>query len=180
MRTQLPFNNVAWAKAYLHTKWHLNPPSRLATIYMGRKSGGCAPFRGELGLHLTRCGLGRGLPAYQVASSSIQPFFHNRHGPKIGRGLCPFWGGRSGSPSDTMWPGPKLTAIPSGTLIHPAVWPQYMSLKVRRCCSFFGGGELGPHLTQCLELRPASIPGGILIHPAVWPQYTNVTDRTDR
>jgi len=30
---------------------------------------------GELGPHLTQCGLGRGLSPYQVASSSIQPFF---------------------------------------------------------------------------------------------------------
>ena len=32
----------------------------------------------------TQCRLGRGLPPYQVASSSIQSFGHNRHGPKIG------------------------------------------------------------------------------------------------
>jgi len=36
--------NVDWAEAYLRTKWHLDPPSRLATIYMGRKVGS-APFR---------------------------------------------------------------------------------------------------------------------------------------
>ena len=32
---------------------------------------------GGLGSHLTQCGLGRGLPLYQVASWSIQPFGHN-------------------------------------------------------------------------------------------------------
>jgi len=32
--------NVAWAEAFLHTKWHLDPPSRLVTIDMGRKWGG--------------------------------------------------------------------------------------------------------------------------------------------
>ena len=48
------------------------------------------PFWGELGPHLIQCGLGRGLPPYQVASWSIQPFGHNRHGPKIG-GYAP-WG----------------------------------------------------------------------------------------
>jgi len=41
---------------------------RLATIDMGRKVEGCAPFRGELGPYLTQCRLGRGLPPYQVAS----------------------------------------------------------------------------------------------------------------
>jgi len=28
-----PSNNVAWAEAYLRTKWHLDPCSRLATIH---------------------------------------------------------------------------------------------------------------------------------------------------
>jgi len=81
---------------------------RLATINMGRKEGCCcAPLGGELGPHLTQCGMGRGLPQNQVASWSIQPFGHNRHGPKfvglrpyltqcgVGRGLPPcevsFW-----------------------------------------------------------------------------------------
>ena len=32
-----PSNNVAWAQAYLCTKWHLDPSSRLATTDMGRK-----------------------------------------------------------------------------------------------------------------------------------------------
>jgi len=31
---------VAWAKAYLHTKWHLDPFSHLATTDMGQKLGG--------------------------------------------------------------------------------------------------------------------------------------------
>ena len=41
----------------------------------------------ELGLHLTQCRLGRGLPQYQVVSLSIQIVDHNRHGPKSG-GCC--------------------------------------------------------------------------------------------
>ena len=31
--------SVAWAKAYLRNKWHLDPCSRLATIDIGRKLG---------------------------------------------------------------------------------------------------------------------------------------------
>jgi len=59
-----PSNNVAWAEAYLRTKWYPDPSSRLAT-----KVGGLlCPFRRELGLHLTQCGLGRGLSPYQAAS----------------------------------------------------------------------------------------------------------------
>ena len=35
---------------------------------------------------------------------------------------APFWG--AGSPSNAMWPRPRLTSVPSGILIQPAVWPQ--------------------------------------------------------
>ena len=54
--------SVAWAEAYLRTKWHLNLSSRLATTDMGHffLGGGLCPlFWGELGPHLTLCGLGR-------------------------------------------------------------------------------------------------------------------------
>ena len=44
---------------------------------------------------------------------------HNRHGPKREGGLlCPFRGG-AGSPSNTMWPGPRPTSVPSGVFMHP-------------------------------------------------------------
>jgi len=51
---------------------------RLATIDIGWKVGrGCCGGTGSsLGHYLTQCGLGRGLPLYQVASWSIQPFGH--------------------------------------------------------------------------------------------------------
>jgi len=61
-------HNMAWAEAYIHTKWQPDPSSRLATIDMVRKVGAMPLFRGKLGLHLTQCRLGRGLPPYQVAS----------------------------------------------------------------------------------------------------------------
>ena len=35
----------------------------------------------------------------------------------------PFWG-RVGSPSNTKSPKPRPTSVPSGILIHPAIWPQ--------------------------------------------------------
>jgi len=45
---------------------------------MGRKLGGLCPFGvGELGIHLTQCGQGRGLPARQLSSWSVKPFGHN-------------------------------------------------------------------------------------------------------
>ena len=51
-----------------------------------KRGGCCAPFVGELGPHLTQCGLGQGLLPYQVASSSIQLFGHNRRELEIGWG----------------------------------------------------------------------------------------------
>ena len=79
-----PSNSVAWTDAYLRSKWYPDSSSRLATVDMGRslygrrlacvrkprKWGGLmCPLRlGEMGPHLTQCGLGRGLSAYQVAS----------------------------------------------------------------------------------------------------------------
>jgi len=56
--------NVAWAEVYFRTKWRLHPSNRLFEL----KTGGCAPFRGELQPHLTQRRLGRRLPPYQVAS----------------------------------------------------------------------------------------------------------------
>jgi len=76
-------HNVAWAEIYLRIEWCLDPSSHFATIDMGRKVGVLCPFLGELNFHLTQCRLGRGLPLCQMVSSSIQPFGHNRHGPKI-------------------------------------------------------------------------------------------------
>ena len=49
---------------------------------------------------------------------------HNRNGPKRG-GCCTLSrGGEAGSLSNTTWPGPRPTSVPSGVLLHPAVWPQ--------------------------------------------------------
>ena len=61
------------------------------------KNWGAMPlFSGSgAGPHLAQYGLGWGLSPYQVASSSIQPFGHNRYRPKIG-GLCPFERGELG------------------------------------------------------------------------------------
>jgi len=101
---------------------------RWATVWPQRhkpKSAGLlCPFPwGELGPDLTQCGLGRGLLPYQVASWSIQPFGHNRHGPKIG-GCAPVLEGEAGSLSNTMWPGWRPTSMTSFILIHPTVWSQ--------------------------------------------------------
>ena len=83
------------------------------------------PFRGQLGPRLIQCGLGRDLLPYQVASSSIQPFGHNRHGQKMGRGGCAHFSAGAESPSNTKSPGPRPTSVPSGILFYETVWPQY-------------------------------------------------------
>ena len=46
-----------------------------------KRGGLLCPFCGELGPRLIQYDLSRGLLPYQVVSSSIQPFGHNRHGP---------------------------------------------------------------------------------------------------
>jgi len=64
-----------------------------------------------------------------------QLFGYNRYGPKIG-GVPPFWGVGGGSPSNTMWPGIRPTFIPSGILIHPAIFhstPMSQTDRQRSC-----------------------------------------------
>ena len=93
------------------------------------------------------------------------------------------WGG-AGSTSNTMLPGPRPTYLPSGILIHPAVWPQQTWAENcggrGLCAPFLGGGAGSPFNTMWPGPRPTSLPGGIFIYPTVWPQYTNVAGRQDR
>ena len=67
---------------------------------------------------------------YLPSANWHRPFGNNRHGPKSGGGLlCPFPRlsvGGAGSPSNAVSPGP--TSVPSGSLIHPTVWPQYTNV----------------------------------------------------
>ena len=70
-------------------------------------------------------------------------------GRKVGAAM-PLSGRGAGSPSNTMWAGPRPTSIPSGMMIHTDVWPQQTWAKN---CGEGGGtvpllGELSPHLTQ--------------------------------
>ena len=50
------------------------------------------------------------------------------YGPKI-VGAVPLWG--SWVTSNTMWPGPRPTCVPSFILIRPTVWPQYTNVTER-------------------------------------------------
>jgi len=72
----------------------------------------------------------------------------SRHGPKIG-GCAPLFEAGAGSPSNTKSPGPRPTFIPSGILIHPAVWSQLTWAENCGVVPLFFCGGLGPHVTQC-------------------------------
>jgi len=69
---------------------------------------------------------------------------HNRHGPKTGGGSVPFWGGRAGSPSNTMSLGSRSTCIPSGILIHPGFWQQQTWAENWKGYAPFGGRSWVP------------------------------------
>ena len=79
-----------------------------------------------------------------------------------------------------MSPGPRSTSLPSGILIHSAVWlPQTWAENWGVLCPFsWWAGS--PFKTMWPGPRPTSVPSFVLIHPTVWPQYTDVTDRTER
>ena len=51
------------------------------------------------------------------------------------------WG--AGSPSNTMWPVPRPTSLPSGVLSNPAIWPQQTWAKNWKGCAPFGGRGAG-------------------------------------
>jgi len=63
-------------------------------------------------------------------------------------GSVPFLVSGDGSPSSTMWPGPRPTYVPSAILIYPAIWPRWTwAENGRGLRPVFGEGELGPHVT---------------------------------
>jgi len=112
-----PSNKVAWAKAYLHTKWHLNPSSRLASMDMGRKLGAVPFRRGRAGSPCNTMSplLGHTyVPSFADAYSRLATIDMRR---KLG--AVPLWKGGAESPSNTMWPGPRPTCTPSFIFIHP-------------------------------------------------------------
>jgi len=79
-----------------------------------------------------------------------------------------FWGGGAGSASNTMWhgrPTTRPTFVPSGILIHPAVWPQRKWAKNWRGLCPFLGGSYGTVICpvcrprrHCVRLGPSSPP----------------------
>jgi len=127
-RAGSPSNNVASAEAYLHTKWHLDPCSRLAG--------------------------------------------HNRYGPKIGGSASFFGKGNWVLPSNTISLGPKPISLPSGILIHAAIWPQQIWAENGALCPFAGGGVGSTSTRMWPGPRPTRTPSFILIRRTVWTLAT--------
>jgi len=139
---------------YLHTKWHLDECSRMATIEMGRKLWtGLCPFSGE----------GRAGSPSKTKSPGLRPnsipsvtLIHAAIWPqqiwaKNWVGAVPLWGEGAGYPSNTMWPGlrPRVMVIcemrnvkmRKGILrndVRNALWlvdrETCISQITRRCC----------------------------------------------
>ena len=113
-------------RGLLPYKWRLHPFSRLATIDMGQKlgGGGCALFSGGAGSPWTQSRRAEAYlhtkwhlsPSSRVATTDISR--------KLGA-LCPLGEGEL-SPNLTQCRvrRPRPTSVPSGILIHAAVWPQ--------------------------------------------------------
>jgi len=51
---------------------------------------------------------------------------------KVGGAAALLSVGGTGSPSNTMSPGPRPTTVPSDILIHPTVWSQYTNVIDRQ------------------------------------------------
>jgi len=125
-------SKIAWAEAYLHVKYHLDPSSRLATINKGGNLW-APPFFGERerGPHLTKS---RGPRTTSIPSVILIHAAMHLAATDVGRkwGAVPLWRGRAGSSSNAMWPGPRPTCEPSFILIRPTVWPQYTNVTDRQ------------------------------------------------
>ena len=81
---------------------------------------------------------------------------HNRH---MGRKE----GGRggAGSPSNTMWPGPRSTSVPNGVLIPSSPFGHNgHGPKIGGCAPFVEADWVPPN-TVCPEPRPTSMPSFI-------------------
>ena len=123
--------NVAWAEAYLHTKWHVDASSRLATIKMGRKLGVLWPLFGEGSCDPIEHYVDW-TKAYLHAKCHLDPYSRlatTDMGQKLGA-LPPFWGGELGFHL-TQCGMVKAFIMRGFILIHPTVWPQYANVTDR-------------------------------------------------
>jgi len=96
----------------------------------------------------------------------------------MGRKLeaVPFFLGGAGSPSNIKSPGPRPTSIPSGILIHSAVWLQGTWVENRGLCPFWGRGAGSPSNRMWPGPRPTRMSNFMLIYPT-GQDRTGQTDR---
>jgi len=94
----------------------------------------------------------------------IQPFGHNRHGPKIGEV----------AQHNSVW-----TEVYRRTKWHLDTSSRLTTIDIARkmgrgggYAPFLGSGAGSSSHTKSPGLRPTSTPSGILIRSAVWPQQT--------
>ena len=117
----------------------------------GPKRGGCcAPFAESWDPVYTMCSMAWA-EVYFRTKWRLYPFSRLATidmGQKLGGVVMPFFLGVAGSISNTESHGPRPTSMPTGILVHPAVWQQRTSAENKILCPF-RGAELGPHLTQC-------------------------------
>ena len=88
------------------------------------KTGGmcdCAPFMGSCDPIYHNVAWAE---VYLRTKRHLDPSSRLATGQKFDGVGVPFFLGVAGSPSNTKSPGPRSTSIPSGILVHPAVWPQ--------------------------------------------------------
>ena len=105
---------VAFAEAYLPTKWQLDPSSRLATRHV--------PLIIRTQARPART---QARPARTQARPAPVNFV-------IGGCSARFRGGGAGSPCNTVWPVLRPTCVWGFIVIQPTVWPQYSNVADRR------------------------------------------------
>ena len=111
---------MALVKVYFRTKWHLHPFSRLATHRHGPKIGwGAVPFFLGGSSWVSIKHKVAWAEAYLRNKWHLDPFSH----------LATI----AESPSNTMWPGPRPTCMPSFIWSHPTVWPGYILRNFYNC-----------------------------------------------
>jgi len=77
-------------------------------------------------------------------------------------------------------------SVPSGILIHPAIWPQHIYRPKIWGCAPLGEGQLtarSPSNQMWPGPRPTCVPSftlKFLIHPTVWSRHSTPTLQTDR
>ena len=82
------------------------------------------PLSRDLGPRLIQCRPGRGLLPYQQRLHPSSHLATIDMGHKLDGSGCALFLEVAGSTSNTMSRRPRPTSVPSGILIHAAVWPQ--------------------------------------------------------